>query len=254
MRSVIIFSTLCLFIPAAALFSGCASVSVKNERVRQEREPSKGPQKIYVMDFDARSGVFEIEHQAPRSRETRAAVANASGLLAEETVKRLNKFVLPAARVRGDELPSSGWLLRGRFEHVSSGNVPLRILVGMGAGRSSMDTTVFLYDLSARNGSSAMKPFLTFTTTGGSGAMPGLITIPFTAPATLPVLVFNVSTKTYGETQHGVGEDVPRTARMITAAVSEYLARRGFIPAGSALKAKRDWTTSFDVPQNPLRN
>jgi hypothetical protein len=49
-----------------------------------------------------------------------------------------------------------------------------------------------------------------------------------------------------------VKDDTARTARMIAAALSEYLARRGFIPKSSELKAKRDWRDSFTIPQHPL--
>lgn len=242
---------LLLTLTAMAGLSGCASVSVKNERHRPELTPKRAPEKIYVMDFEAKPNVFQL----PRKTEAQAgdiAVLTAESL-ADQTVKRLNQFVLPAERIQGRTLPTSGWLLRGNFDVVRSGSVPLRIVIGMGSGRSTMNTTVFVYDLATRNGPT-MKPFLTFQTVGGSGAEPGLVTIPLTGPVALPMLIYKVGSKTYSEANKGVADDAKRTSRMITAALSEYLAQQGFIPSGSVLKAKRDWQSSFTIPQNPLRN
>jgi hypothetical protein len=159
---------------------------------------------------------------------------------------------MPAARVSGDPLPDSGWLLRGRFDMVRSGSIPLLVLIGLGSGRSTMQTTVYVYDLSHK--SRTMKPFLTFQTTGGSGAEPGLVTIPLTGPVGVPMLVYDIGSKTYSGATEGVKEDTARTSRVIAAALSEYLARRDFIPKSSNLKAKRDWKDSFTIPKHPWSN
>ncbi len=243
--------SLFLTLAAAAWLSGCASVSVKNERHRPELTPTKAPEKIYVMDFEAKPHTFQL----PRKTEAQAGdvALLTSDLLATQTVKRLNQFVIPAERIQGRNLPNSGWLLRGNFDVVRSGSVPLRIVIGMGSGRSTMNTTVFVYDLATQH-DATMKPFLTFQTEGGSGAEPGLVTIPLTGPVALPMLIYKVGSKTYSEANKGVSDDANRTSRMIAAALSEYLAQQGFIPPGSVLKAKRDWRSSFAIPQNPLRN
>lgn len=233
---------------SAAFLAGCASVTVKNEHVHQDRAPAEAPRGLYVADFNANGPAFKIAGE--KARALAKTEAKTSALIATDTAQRLNKFVMPAKRLDGDRLPDSGWLVRGRFDTVRSGSVPLRVLIGLGSGKSTMQTTVYVYDLAHKG--STLKPFLTFQTTGGSGASPGLVTIPLTGPVSVPMLVYDVGSKTYSGASEGVKDDTARTGRMIAAALSEYLARRGFIPKSSELKAKRDWQDSFTIPQHPL--
>jgi hypothetical protein len=235
---------------SASFLAGCASVTVKNEHLHRDRAPIDAPRGIYVADFNASGPAFKITGE--KSAALAKTKARTSVQIAKDTVQRLNKFVMPSERVSGDHLPDSGWLLRGRFDTVRSGSIPLRVLIGLGSGRSTMQTTVYVYDLSRK--SPTMKPFLTFQTTGGSGAAPGLVSIPLTGPVSVPMLVYDVGSKAYSGATEGVKEDTGRTSRMIAAALSEYLARRGFIPKSSELKAKRDWQDSFTIPQHPLSN
>jgi hypothetical protein len=244
------FSKTLALLASATFFAGCASVTVKNEHLNQDRAPADAPRGIYVADFNARGPAFKIAGE--KSRALARTEAKTSVLLAKDTAARLNKFVMPTTRVSSDRLPESGWLLRGRFDMVRSGSIPLRVLIGLGSGRSTMQTTVYVYDISRKSGT--MKPFLTFQTTGGSGAAPGLVTIPFTGPVGVPMLVYDIGSKTYSGASEGVKDDAARTSRMIAAALSEYLARRGFVPKSSELKAKRDWRDSFTIPQHPLSN
>lgn len=244
------FSKAIALLAAATFFAGCASVTVKNETVHHDRVSVDAPRGIYVADFNAKGPAFKIAGEGKKASARTAS--RTSDALAKATVQRLNKFVMPAARVSGDHLPDSGWLIRGRFDTVHSGSVPLRILLGLGVGRSTMQTTVYVYDLSRK--SPTMAPFLTFQTTGGSGAAPGLVTIPLTGPVSAPMLVYDIGSKTYSEVTDGVKADTARTSRMIVAALSEYLARQGFIPESAEMKAKRDWTDSFTIPKHPLSN
>jgi hypothetical protein len=72
-------------------------------------------------------------------------------------------------------------------------------------------------------------PFLSFNTTGGSGAEPGAATnpIPFSsAPTAL------LATRT------GITDDAHRTARMITAAVADYQVQRGWLSPDKVQKPK----------------
>jgi len=226
---------------ALGYLSGCASISVQNSRVNGS-QPHSPPKKIYVMDFDTKDAPFRVNENPVK---TRAIKVRTASELSDTVVKRLDKYVVPAERVPTGQFPKAdGWLLCGRFDKANSGSATLRILLGAGAGGSKMNTTVSLYDLKRRD----RKPFLTFTTTGGSGAMPGLITIPLGGPVALPLLIYDVGSKVYGEENHGVRDDEARTGRMITAALSEYMAHRGFPLKGKVLKAKRDWTSSLDVP------
>jgi hypothetical protein len=244
------FQKIVVLAVSASFLAGCASVTVKNEHLHQDRASLDAPRGIYVADFNASGPVFKIAGE--KSAALAKTKARTSAQIAEDTVQRLNKFVMPAKRVSGDPLPDSGWLVRGRFDTVRSGSVPLRVIIGLGSGRSTMQTTVYVYDLARK--SPTMKPFLTFQTTGGSGASPGLVSIPLTGPVSAPMLVYDIGSKTYSGASEGVKDDTKRTSRMIVAALSEYMAKRGFIPESSELKAKRDWTDSLTIPQHPLSN
>jgi hypothetical protein len=90
----------------------------------------------------------------------------------------------------------------GQFTYVEQGSRALRAVVGMGAGGTKVETTVRLYDLSV----SSSKPVVTFNTTGGSNAQPGVITGGGLNAGGLSSGVLNV---------YGLDDDLKRTAREI---------------------------------------
>jgi hypothetical protein len=75
-------------------------------------------------------------------------------------------------------------------------------------------------------------PFLTFSTTGGSGSEPGAILAFTTDP--LQIAIGGVS-----GAAHGLSEDTKRTAREITAEFSDYMYKRGWISEEQWIKPKR---------------
>ena len=93
-----------------------------------------------------------------------------------------------------------------------------------------METMVKVFDL-AQPGSG---PFLTFETTGGSGAMPGGVT----GLATGSILVAGAGL--VGGSAKGISSDEKRTAKMIVARVSDYLFHRGWISADKHISPKTE--------------
>ena len=94
-----------------------------------------------------------------------------------------------------------------------------------------MLTKVEVYDLSTDD----KKPFLTFSTTGGSNAEPGAIT----AVATTPLMIaIQAAAGSAGGIAHGVSEDTARTARQITAALSNYMYASGWISKDKWIQPK----------------
>jgi Domain of unknown function (DUF4410) len=65
------------------------------------------------------------------------------------------------------------WLITGQFTRVRQGSRALRILLGLGAGGTKMETITQVYDLSTR---ARQRPLFTFSTSGGSNAEPAIIT------------------------------------------------------------------------------
>ena len=139
-------------------------------------------------------------------------------------VRDLSKRLLPAqdARRPGALVHEDAWLVRGEFTRVYQGSRLLRGTIGFGLGGTKLETKVQVYDLSRP----APEPFLTFRTTGGSNAEPGAITGIATDPLTLGIgLVVGGA----GGVAHGLSEDSARTAREITAMLSDYMFRHGMI-------------------------
>jgi len=122
--------------------------------------------------------------------------------------------------------------VRGEFTAVCQGSRLLRSAIGFGAGQTTMETRVEVYNL-AQDSST---PFLTFSTTGGSGSEPGAILAFTTDP--LQLAIGGVS-----GAAHGLSEDTKRTAREITAKFSDYMHQRGWISDGEWVKPKHQRAT-----------
>ncbi|HEY8965141.1 MAG TPA: DUF4410 domain-containing protein, partial [Candidatus Methylacidiphilales bacterium] len=114
------------------------------------------------------------------------------------------------------------WIIRGRFTKIYQGSRLLRGTIGFGAGRTCYETRVSVYDPGKKDGA----PILVFKTVGGSGAEPGAISGIATDPLTL---VIEAAASGAGGVAHGFTEDTARTAREITAALSDYLYRHDMI-------------------------
>jgi len=137
---------------------------------------------------------------------------------------------VPAARDQGFQ-PENAWLIRGRFTKVNQGSRLLRGAIGFGAGGTKMETNVSVYDLNQNSNT----PFLTFSTTGGSNAEPGAVTGAATDPV---VLAIGVVASGAGGVAHGLTEDTARTAREITAELSDYMYRSGWISKDKWIEPK----------------
>jgi hypothetical protein len=107
----------------------------------------------------------------------------------------------------------------------------LRSTVGFGAGGTKMETQVFVYNLA----DNATAPFLTFQTTGGSGASPGMIA---TGPGGVAVSAVSSAVSAVGGAASGVTDDTERTSRVITAALSDYMYNQGWISKEQRLTPK----------------
>jgi len=212
-----------LFLLGIAVFSfGCASVSVRKTAFRPGLKPTT-PGKIYVRPFileglrvdreGAELEIFAAEFQS-----------SFSGKLAEY----LGKNIAPAQAI-GTNVPvprSNAWLVEGSFQRLHQGSRALRAILGWGLGGTKMECSARVFDL--RQG--RREPFALIETTGGSNAEPGAI---FGGPfGAAPRLVVTSVTS-------GVTADSRRTARMITAALSEYLANANAPLPTKPMRVKR---------------
>jgi hypothetical protein len=142
----------------------------------------------------------------------------------------LTKRLIPATAVDGQpQFPrQNAWLIRGQFVRVNQGSRLLRGAIGFGAGGTKLVTYVWVYDLAQ----GTQQPFLSFTTTGGSNAEPGALPTLATDPLSLVIEAAGGA----GNVAHGLTEDTTRTAREITAELSDYMYHHGWI-------SKDKWVT-----------
>lgn len=212
---------------AIMMLAGCASISV---RPHSETEHARMPKKIYVTVFETGHGDFRVDREKTELVEFKKGLRT---LLQSAMVVDLNKRLIPAEGAALDQAfsPQHAWLVRGKFTRVYQGSRLLRGTIGFGLGATKVETKVEVYDLEV----SDTKPFLVFSTTGGSNAEPGAITGVATDPLTL---VVSTALSGAGNIAHGLTEDTRRTAREITAALSDYMYRRGWIETNKWIKPK----------------
>ena len=211
--------------------ASCASVSVQKDT---EHATPQMPQKIYVALFNVAQGNFKVDRQGAELIEFKR---NLQGMMQTGLVTDLTHRLVPAVpknKTQGLQ-PENAWLIRGEFTKVNQGSRLLRGAIGFGAGGTKMETKVYVYDLNQ----SSNTPFLTFSTTGGSNAEPGAVTTVATDPVEVAI---QMAAGGAGGIAHGLPEDTARTSREITAELSDYMYRSGWI-------SKDKWITPKSLSQ-----
>jgi len=210
------FAAVVVLIGVFLTLAGCASVSVQPQTAWATKQP---PQKVYVQDFST-DGEFNVDRQDTELVQFKADLQK---MMTAGITTDLTKRLIPA--VPAVNVPPPGqeaaWLIRGEFVRVNQGSRFLRGAIGFGAGGTKFETQIWVYDLSTTSD----QPFLTFTTTGGSNAEPGALPTLATDPLSLVIEAAGGA----GNVAHGVTEDTERTAREITAELSDYLYRSHWI-------------------------
>ncbi|HLK12117.1 MAG TPA: DUF4410 domain-containing protein [Candidatus Binatia bacterium] len=120
-------------------------------------------QAIFQKVIDASQGTTQTE----RSEQIAHAVADR---MADELVARITDMGLPAQRATRDiYIPPNALAITGHFIDVNEGNRLRRLVIGFGAGQSTVDTQVRVLERST----GVWHTVLEFTTHADSGAMPG---------------------------------------------------------------------------------
>ena len=143
-----------------------------------------------------------------------------------------HRLILAAPTTDQGFQPENAWLIRGEFTKVNQGSRLLRGTIGFGAGGTKVETNIYVYDLNQNSNT----PFLTFSTTGGSNAEPGAVTGGATDPV---VAAIGMAAGGAGGVAHGLTEDTARTAREITAELSDYMYRSGWISKDKWIEPKK---------------
>jgi hypothetical protein len=176
--------TILLCLALAAFVAGCATSNVTQEV--DHRAVSSAPSMIYVENFDLGETVVKSD---PGTLTGRPRLINfrrqnpaeelheLSDLLASSLVDDLNRKNLPAQRlIAGGPMPTHGWLVRGAFLEVASGNRLQKAVIGFGAGNSDAQLYVGVTDLGAPPGKQDLLDF-NVDSAGNKAPGGGIVTI-----------------------------------------------------------------------------
>ncbi len=144
--------------------------------------PLSPPAHVVVYDFTVSADQVKLD-QAVGARVQRAAsgvplgvaeqeaAQGTQGALADELSRRLLSFGLPVERLpAGTTLPPNTILVQGQIDAINQGNRARRVVVGFGAGKSSISADAQLYEVI----DPAAPRFLqAFHGSSDSGHMPG---------------------------------------------------------------------------------
>ncbi|SDU03730.1 protein of unknown function [Verrucomicrobium sp. GAS474] len=212
----------------ATLFSSCASVSVDTHT---SHETDRMPKKVYVALFETDGADFRVDRDKIELAEFKREL---QVMLQKGITTDLSRRLIPAVAAGKDQsfaTSENAWLIRGKFTRIHQGSRALRGTIGFGLGRTRYETRVSVYDLSKGTAT----PFLTFSTIGGSGAEPGAVTAIATDPLTI---VIEAAAGGAGGIAHGLTEDTARTAREITAELSDYMYQNRWISEDKWIEPK----------------
>ncbi|HLX27541.1 MAG TPA: DUF4410 domain-containing protein [Casimicrobiaceae bacterium] len=216
--------TILLWLALAAFVAGCATSKVTNEI--DHRAASAAPSMIYVENFDlgetvvksdpgtltGRPRLIQFRRQNPAEE-----LHELSDLLANSLVDDLNRKKLPAQRlVAGAPLPMHGWLVRGAFLEVASGNRLQKAVIGFGAGNSDAQLYVGVTDLGAPPGKQDLLDF-NVDSAGNKAPGGGIATIVTRTPygmAAKFVLERNASEKDIKRAAQTLADKLEKLAQM----------------------------------------
>src|SRR5690349_4799562 len=120
--------------------------------------PLPKPERVLVRDFaimpedvrldqGLRARLTRMTGDAPMSAQQMQVARGATATLSEALVQKLRSYGIPAQRSSGYEGRGSGHavLIEGQIVSVDEGNKTRRTLVGLGAGKSSIETDAQLF-------------------------------------------------------------------------------------------------------------
>jgi len=205
----------------AVVFSSCSSVGVYDLQERSGAVVQERPSRILVEPFSAQPSAFDL---GPRSAdEHRMLRSRIVSTLADQTVSQLRIYAADSAVLqRSTQLRPGAWLVRGQIRKVSQGSRALRATIGLGVGRTKMQTRVTVFQVT----SEGLRPLVSFNTTGSSGLEPGAALGAAGGTASVAAAA-GVATGITLNSLPGVSTDIERTSYEIAAVVSSFLQSQG---------------------------
>ncbi len=182
MKSGIKFGLLTLFL--LALAAGCAPTNVQQQQQMTVSQLPK-PDSILVYDFAVSPDEVRLDtglsaelmqkyqeyKGASRTAEEIKVGHKVADALAEELVNKIRNYGLPAERAFGHPHAKGKVLMvKGQLLSIDEGNRTERVAIGLGAGRTSVQANVQLYELTPKG----MQEVDTLRGTAKSGVKPGM--------------------------------------------------------------------------------
>jgi len=190
----------------------CASVGVRSSQRLSDTPPRKAPAAIFVKPLAYYEPNVAVDRSGTKLSDFQYDFQEK---FTRFLTSRLSDGIAPASAMAATAPPRRGnyWLITGQFDRVSQGSRFLRSFAGFGLGGTKLDTTIVVSDMSGPT----PRPFLVIRTSGGSNAVPLLLGFP----------------------RSGLTFDAQRTAREVTAAISEFLYQQGAVPYEYAVAPRR---------------
>ncbi len=234
------------FMLLALAAAGCASATVTPEKVAAPMKPSR-PRIVYVRNFGVVASDVKESHgliskterefSSTPEEERQMEIGHAAAKeLSDRLAKDLGALGFTVEEQEG-EVPVTGdvLLVEGEFRNVDEGAATRRVIVGFGAGKSTLDTQVRVYRII---GGSRQK-VLELATHADSGELPGTaLTMGAGAFATGGLTVAGGAAAggiSGGKAYLGrVNYLADKTADQVNAYLSHYFAEQGWIEADKA--------------------
>lgn len=231
-----------IYLLLAMTIAGCAGASVAPQSQNAPAVTGSGPPSaIYVYSFAVTAndvtlnqGFFQKTYENltdsnTNQSQTQIAEATAQALAANMVQELQAKGYNVVQVARGTPVNGNNVLIvDGEFVDINEGNRLRRMVIGLGAGQSTLDTKVQVYQMA--NGNATQ--ILDFTTHADSGSMPGAaLTAPAGAAAggamaaTLAVNLASGAAKTYTSSS---GYLAKKTADQSVTYMSQYFGQQGW--------------------------
>jgi hypothetical protein len=211
-RFVALLASIALMAVATSLIlTGCGSIETAPLPSADIRL-TPNPPKIYIAPFDTTTAKWLVDRQGVDLIEFKKAFQTN---FLKQLQTRLSKLA-PAEPRWVDDLPDHGWLVAGQFVTVYQGSRALRTLIGAGAGETTLQTNVYVYDLDVSKTQYVLAfrtgvPDKDHETGAGSGAAPSGVSA-LGEPITTGIGLGS-----------GLRLDTTRTCREIAAVLAQYM-------------------------------
>jgi uncharacterized protein DUF4410 len=194
--------TLCLF--AMVVAAGCATTKITSQQQLVSGQLPR-PNQIWVYDFVATAAdvpddsVFAGQTADTSQTDEQIATGRELGAeIASQLVQEIQNMGMPAARAgAGTMLQINDIVIRGYLVSVHEGSVAERVVIGFGAGASSLKTAVEGYQMTPQG----LRKLGSGTLDAGGGKTPGaaLGVVGLAATANPAGLIVSTGMKVYGE-------------------------------------------------------